>query len=158
MVARYRNALVRVPLEADLVSQGAPRNLDVIWMKITRGSQTGGSRQGQIDPKIRTAILDSEIGFVTAALTAADHEGDHPIELDSHGNPELPDFLDRRAMRLNLAFGSEIATHCAMIQGQMPLSVGKDFRVVESQLPISPIAHPLRALSVGSRMRLDDLI
>jgi hypothetical protein len=56
----------------------------------------GGKREGHIDPKIRAAVLDAEIGFLSDD-TLENIKGDHyPIEDDSGGYPELPACLDRR--------------------------------------------------------------
>jgi hypothetical protein len=53
-----------------------------------------GTRSPTIDPKIRAAIFDAEIGFLMDARPETIKGDDYPIEYDSDGYPELPAGLD----------------------------------------------------------------
>ena len=50
-----------------------------------------GSRQGHVDPKIRAAILDAEVGFLTSTLLVA-LIGDVPLFLRRTVAPRSPKF------------------------------------------------------------------
>ena len=50
----------------------------------------GGERKGYIDQKIRAAVLDAEIGFLTNARPETIKGDDYPIEYHSDGYPKLP--------------------------------------------------------------------
>jgi hypothetical protein len=63
----------------------------------------GGYRQGHIDPKIRTIVLDAEINFLTDARPEAIKGDYYLFEYDSDGYPGLPACLDRRKPRLRQA-------------------------------------------------------
>ena len=60
----------------------------------------GGKRQGHIDPKIRAAVLDAEIGFLMDAQPETIKGDDYLLEYDLDDYPELPACLYRRKPRL----------------------------------------------------------
>ena len=63
----------------------------------------GGERKGHIDQKIRAAVLDAEIGFLTNARPETIKGEDFSLDYDPDGYPELPVGLDRRRLRLKQA-------------------------------------------------------
>jgi hypothetical protein len=56
----------------------------------------GAQRMGHVDPRIRAAVLDAEIGFLSETPSKAIQGDQYPIDYDSAGYPELPACLDRR--------------------------------------------------------------
>jgi hypothetical protein len=56
----------------------------------------GGKRHGHIDSKLRNAVLDAEIGFLSSTTLEAIQGDDYPLEYYEDGYPELPARLDRR--------------------------------------------------------------
>jgi hypothetical protein len=56
----------------------------------------GGSRRGHVDPKVRTSVLEAEVGFLPSTPLEALNGDDYPVECDANGFPELPGCLDRR--------------------------------------------------------------
>jgi hypothetical protein len=71
----------------------------------------GGEQRGPIDPELRRAILDAELGGGAAELGAVDPDlkpspldgklvlpgDDYPLEYDENGYPEIPECLNRRS-------------------------------------------------------------
>jgi hypothetical protein len=56
----------------------------------------GGSRRGHVDPKVRTSVLEAEVGFLSSTPLEALNGDDYPVGCDANGYPELPACLDRR--------------------------------------------------------------
>jgi hypothetical protein len=63
----------------------------------------GGKQQGHIDPKLRKAVLDAEVGFLSSTTLEAIQGDDYPLEYYEDSYRKVPPCLERREPRLRKA-------------------------------------------------------